>query len=118
MFALFIVLNRTEYLKDVLKAVEDVGLSCTVIDSVSANQYVNFYSPNTFASYDVPVVVGSMSMADDDSGIIYNKTLMVLVDDEEKAQQAMQAVESVVGDMARPGTGIMFYVPVVKAAGK
>ncbi|MBZ4665123.1 hypothetical protein [Mahella sp.] len=118
MLALFIVLNRTEYLKDVLKAVEDMGLSCTVIDSISANQYINFYSPNTFASYNVPVVVGSMSMADDDSGIIYNKTLIMLVEDEEKAQQAMETVESVVGDMARPGTGIMFYVPVVKAVGK
>lgn len=118
MLALFIVLNRTEYLKDVLKVVEDMGLSCTVIDSVSANQYINFYSPNTFASYNVPVVVGSMSMADDDSGIIYNKTLIMLVEDEEKAQHVMETVERVVGDMVRPCTGIMFYVPVVKAAGK
>lgn len=118
MFALFIVLNKTEYLKDVIKALEDIGLDCTVMDSLSANQYVNFYSPNTFASYDVPVVVGSMSMADEDSGITYNKTLVTLADDEEKASQAMKTVESVVGDMAIPGTGIMFYVPVIKAVGK
>jgi len=75
MFVLFIVLNDIEHLKEVLKVLDELNLSCTVLDSISANQYVNFYSPNTVASFGMPVVVGSMSMADDDSAIIYNKTL-------------------------------------------
>jgi len=116
MYALFIVLNKTEYLKEVIKALGDIGLDCAIMDSISANQYVNFYSPHTFDAYNIPVVVGSISMAEEDSGVIYNKTMIVLVENEEKAEQAMKAVESIVGNMDRPGTGIMFYVPVVKTA--
>lgn len=117
MFVLFVVLNDTEYLREILKVLDGLNLSCTVLDSISANQYVDFYSPNTVASFDAPVVVGSIDMADEDVAVIYNKTLVAVAEDEQKVLKAMDAVERVVGDMAKPGTGIMFYMPVVKAVG-
>ncbi len=46
----------------------------------------------------------------------YNRTIFALLPDD-KVDEAISAVESVVGDLSMPGAGVLFTVPVGKVVG-
>jgi len=46
-----------------------------------------------------------------------NKTIFSVIEREDQVNDAMAAVERVLGDMSKPDTGIMFVLPVIKFKG-
>lgn len=110
MYALFIVLNKVEKLKKVLLALKDSGVrGATIIDSVGAGDMMK----ESFSG--MPMLSGLMRGLQNNYDT--NKTIFSVIEREDQVNDAMAAVERVLGDMSKPDTGIMFVLPVIKFKG-
>ncbi|MEZ4357492.1 MAG: hypothetical protein R2876_02520 [Eubacteriales bacterium] len=104
------VLNKTEKLEELLAEFMRVGISgSTVISSMGMARVLNNYSDE-----DLPFL-GSIRM------ILYperekNNTIFTVLKDDQ-VQDALHAIEKVVGDIQKSDTGIMFTVPIDFAKG-
>lgn len=110
MFVLFIVLNKPEYLPQVLYKMKQIGIrGATVIDSMGAKTV----SKNI---YKIPVVGGLMKTLDGESQ--FNNTIFSVIEREEQVERAMNQIEQIIGgDMNQPNRGIMFVLPVTHFRG-
>lgn len=110
MYALFIVLNQIDYLDDVLAKFLEIGVTgATILDSQGmGSAIVNNDS-------DIPLF-GSLKAFLDNSRP-YNKTIFTLIESEELVERAVSAAKDIIGDIAQPGVGLMFTVPVGKVYG-
>lgn len=110
MYVLFIVLNDLDKLKEVLAALKSADVrGATIIDSVGAGAMME----EEFLGS--PLIGGFMRNLSGNYGS--NKTIFSVIEREEQVDRAMAAVEKVLGDMDKPGTGMMFVLPVVKFKG-
>ncbi|GEK92191.1 hypothetical protein [Alkalibacterium kapii] len=99
-----IVLNQTELLDDLLlKFDEEVGQAATVIDSVGMAQHLSRLDEAKVFSTIKPLVLSDHTE---------NKTIYSVIP-EDQLDLARQTVKSVLTDMGKPDTGIMFAVPVL-----
>ncbi|MFP4697458.1 MAG: P-II family nitrogen regulator [Eubacteriales bacterium] len=105
MYVLFVVLNETEYLSEILYKMKQLGIrGATVIDSMGAT------SVNK-GIYNIPVIGGFMKSIDRDSKI--NKTIFSVIEREKQVDRVMEHIEKILGgDMKKPNKGIMFVLPV------
>jgi len=96
-----IVLNKTEYLEDLLMAFLEIGVSgATVVDSVGMGRIL---------SHDVPIFTGLRSAFPGTSPV--NKTILV-VTAEEMVADILTAIDDVCGSFEAPGTGLIFVLPI------
>jgi len=109
-YVLFIVLNETEYLPEVLFKMKQLGIrGATIIDSMGATAINKDI-------YNIPVIGGLMKSIDGD--VQYNKTVFSVIEREEQVDLVMNHIEKVLGgDMKRPNKGIMFVLPVTHMRG-
>ncbi|WP_315116009.1 hypothetical protein [uncultured Clostridium sp.] len=106
MYALFLVLNEVDYLDDILSTFLDIGVKgATILDSQGMGGAL-VHGENR----DIPLFRSLKSFLD--SSRPYNKTIFTVIQSEELVKKAMQAVNDVVGDISRPGVGLMFTVPI------
>jgi len=106
MHILFLVLNEIEYLDDILAAFVDAGVKgATILDSQGMASAI---ASNT--NRQIPLFGSLKSFLD--SSRPYNKTVFTVVENEELLDKAVNAVNDVVGDIRKPGIGLMFTVPV------
>lgn len=106
MNALFIVLNKIEYLDDILDSFIDIGVKgATIIDSQGMGSAI------TSGGMGHEPFFGAIRSFLDNSRP-YNKTIFTVIEDDEVLDKAVQTVQDIVGDMNRPGVGMMFTVPV------
>ena len=104
---LVFVLNNEEYLEEVLEAYVEAGVTgATIIDSEGMGR---------FLTYEVPLFAGFKEFMKGNKP--YNKTIISVVRDEVVVGRVESLVDSIVGDLDRPGTGIMFTLPVDWASG-
>ncbi|NMA94539.1 MAG: hypothetical protein GX974_00690 [Clostridiales bacterium] len=102
---LFLVLNEIEYLDDILDAFIDVGIKgATILDSQGMG------SALANGERDIPFFGALRTLLD--NARPYNKTIFTVVEDEEVLKDAIEAVQDILGDMGKPGVGLMFTVPV------
>lgn len=109
MYLLLMVLDDATRLADVLEAWRSAGVQgVTILESTGLQRIIRRRE------------AGSMFMGFSrlfqDSGIGHN-TLFALIDSLELAEAAVTATESVLGDLRRPNTGIVFAVPVAQSWG-
>jgi nitrogen regulatory protein PII len=101
-----IILNKTESLEDLLTSFLEVGVSgATVLDGVGMGRIL---------SHDVPVFAGLRSAFPGASPA--NKTILTVVEDH-TVDDVLAAIEDVCGSFDRPGTGVVFVLPVEGAYG-
>lgn len=107
MTALFIVLNETKYLDDILAGFVEVGVSgATILDSQGmASAVMNGKNGNSIS------VFGNLKYMFQDAKP-YNKTIFTVIESEELLKKAIKKVQSVIGVVKRPGIGFMFTVPI------
>lgn len=111
MNVLFIVLNKTEYLDEILDAFVDIGISgATIIDSQGMGSAMTDVANNDEPFYGV-----LKSMLNDSKP--FNKTIFTVVKDEELLEKAVNTVKDIIGDIYKPGVGIMFTIPLGKTYG-
>jgi nitrogen regulatory protein PII len=101
-----IVLNKPEFLEDLLTAFLEIGVSgATVVDGVGMGRIL---------SHDVPIFTGLRSAFPGTSPV--NKTILVVADDS-IIDDILTATEDVCGSFEDPGTGLIFVLPVEVARG-
>lgn len=103
---LFIVLNKTEYLDDILDEFVEIGITgATIIDSQGMGSAMT-----DVENIDEPFYGVLKSMFEDSKS--YNKTIFTVINDKELLEKAVSTVKGIVGDIYKPGVGIMFTIPL------
>jgi nitrogen regulatory protein PII len=102
---LVIVLNKEEYLNDILEAFVEVGITgATILDSVGMGHKL---------AYEIPIFAGlrkSIKTAD------YNKTIFSVVQDDEILEEAIKLIGEII-DFDEPGSCLLFVVPLLVVKG-
>lgn len=103
---LVVVLNKDEYLEQVLQGFLEVGVrGATVIDSVGMGRII---------SYNIPIFAGLRHLFDAERP--QNKTIFAVVEDT-MVDDAIAMVEEICGSLDEPGAGIAFTVPISHVKG-
>lgn len=110
MYVLFIVLNETQYLSEILVALKDLGIrGATVINTLGSRKLQDEVEEKSFLFK----IVGSLQ-GDTKS----NRTIFSVIQKDEQIHEAMKAIEEILGgDMTVPNKGIMFVLPVTHFRG-
>ncbi len=103
---IFFVLNKEEFLNEVLESFVELGISgATVIDSVGMGRIL---------AHDIPIFAGFRNLLQESRP--GNKTIFSVVDDE-KIPLMVKTLEQIMGDLDEPGNGIFISIPVDFAKG-
>lgn len=104
---LIFVLNNEQYLEKVLGAYVEAGVAgSTILDSEGMGR---------FLAYEVPLFAGFKEFMKGNRP--YNKTIISVIRDQSIIERLKELIDDIVGGLDKPGTGIMFTVPVDWAAG-
>jgi nitrogen regulatory protein PII len=104
---LVFVLNKEEFLEDVLEAYVEAGVAgATLLDSEGMGR---------FLAYEVPLFAGFKEFMKGNKP--YNKTIISVIKHDAIISRVKDLVDKVVGGLENPGTGIMFTIPVDWAIG-
>lgn len=96
------VLNDQEKLDEVLSGYVEIGITgATVIDSVGMGRIL---------AKDVPIFAGFQSLLSGSRP--YNKTILSVVDEDEKIARAVELIEEICGKFEDAGAGIAFTLPL------
>lgn len=108
MYALFLVINETDYLDEILARFVDVGVQgATIMDSQGmASALVSS------RGRDYPLFGSLKALLE--GARPYNKTIFTVLDSEELVERTVEAVKDVLGDVDHPSVGFMFSVPIGK----
>lgn len=103
MYALFIVLNKVDYLDEILAKFLDIGVrGATVLDSQGM--------AGVIAENDVPVFGFLKTILDDSKP--YNKTIFTVLENQEMVDAVVESIKEILGDQTTAGAGFMFTVPI------
>ena len=101
------MLNKEEFLEDILEAFIGAGITgATILDSEGMGR---------FLIYEVPLFADFRDFVKGNKP--YNKTILSVVDGDEKIKRVEELIEQICGDLSFPGTGIFFTLPVDYARG-
>jgi len=107
MILLVFICNQPERLDEVLEGFLEVGITgATIIDTVGMGQIL---------SSEVPIFAGFRSMFRGASTV--NKTILSVINEPAKVEEAFDIIEEAVGTLDRPGNGIAFTVPIDRVRG-
>lgn len=106
MNVLFIVLNKPEYLDEILDSFVEIGVKgATILDSQGMGSAIT-----NGGKGNEPFFGAIRSFLDNSRP--YNKTIFTVIEDEEVLLKAVKTVKTIVGDITKPGVGMMFTLPV------
>ncbi|MEW5801789.1 MAG: P-II family nitrogen regulator [bacterium] len=100
MHLLVVVLNKEEFLDEVLEAFVEAGITgATIVDSVGMGRTL---------AYRIPIFAGlrkSIKTSD------YNKMIFSVVQSDEALHEVMDLLDEII-DFDVPGSGLLFVVPI------
>jgi len=103
---LILILNKVEKLEEVLEGFIEIGISgATVIDSVGMGHII---------SEEVPIFAGLRFMFTGSKP--HNKTILSVFK-KEKEEPLVRLLKKILGDLNKPGTGILFIFPIDRVEG-
>ena len=106
MNALFIVLNEVKYLDDILDSFVEIGVKgATILDS----QGMGSAMTNSGRGKE-PFFGGIRTFIENSKP--YNKTIFTIIDDKVLLDKTVKTVKEILGDIDRPGVGMLFTIPV------
>jgi nitrogen regulatory protein PII len=101
------ILNQQEKLDEIMAGFVEIGITgATIIDSVGMGRIL---------SQEVPIFAGFQSLLGGSRP--YNKTILSVVDDDEKVKLALQLLEEVCGSFQESGAGIAFTLDLDQVHG-
>lgn len=107
MHVVFFVLEREEYLEEILEAFLEKGIpGATVLQSTGMGKIMAEHCP---------IFIRLRSIITENN-LVNNHTIFVVVEDE-LVVRVLELIEEVVGDLEQPGTGVFFSLPVARAKG-
>jgi nitrogen regulatory protein PII len=103
---LILILNKVEKLEEVLEGFLEVGVTgATLIDSVGMGHIL---------SEEVPIFAGLRFMFA--GAKPHNKTIISVIKNE-KEEEILHLLNTILGDLYEPGTGIVFTIPLDRVEG-
>jgi nitrogen regulatory protein P-II 1 len=103
---LVLFLNKVEKLEEVLEGYVEIGITgATVLDSVGMGHIL---------CEEVPIFAGLRFMFA--GAKPHNKTVISVIKDE-KEEEAFRVLEKILGDLNKPGTGIVFTFTLDRVEG-
>ncbi len=110
MYVLFIVLNETQYLSEILTSLQHLGIrGATVINTMGARKIQDEEEEKSFLFKLVESLQGDTRN---------NRTIFSVIEKDEQIHEAMKSIEEILGgDMTVPNKGIMFVLPVTHFRG-
>jgi nitrogen regulatory protein PII len=112
MILVLFVLNDAEKLEDILDAWERVGVSgVTVLHSSGLGRARKIAGLRD----DLPLMPSLKDLFEQDE--YFSRTLFSVVKDEALADRLVAATEQVVGDLNKPGVGLIVVVPLLRVHG-
>ena len=109
MYALFLILNEVDKLDDILERLFALKIGATVVDSEGMGSMLVEHNR------EVPIFAGLRKLIE--GGRPLNKTVMSVIRDREKLDEARKIIDDELGKIDKPGKGFMFVVPVVECYG-
>lgn len=107
MQVLFVVLNKTKYLDEILAEFIKIGVKgATILDSQGMAGAIRDVDSG------LPSFGFLHSFMEDAKP--YSKTIFTVVKNEEMVDKAVSVVKTVLGEKAKTGAGFMFSVPIGK----
>jgi nitrogen regulatory protein PII len=107
MTLLVFICNKPDKLEEILEGFVEIGVTgATIIDTVGMGRLL---------SSEVPIFAGFRTMFRGASAV--NKTIMSVIDDPAKVEEAYSIIEDAVGSLNEPGAGIVFTIPIEKVKG-
>ncbi len=107
MYLLILVLNKTEYLDEILQELYKAGVSgATVMESRGMGRVICDNEPS----------FGGLRRMFQNCRP-ENKTIFVVIKSEEMIDKAVKAVETIIGDLEEEGQGILFTLPLHRIKG-
>lgn len=107
MTLLVFICNQPDKLEEVLEGFLEVGVTgATVIDTVGMGQIL---------STEVPIFAGFRTLFRGASTV--NKTILSVIDEPSKVQEALDIIDEIFGGLDQPGSGIVFTVPIENVRG-
>lgn len=104
MHALFIILNETNYLDDILAEFLNIGVSgATILDSQGMAGAIADKG-------DIPMFGLLKTFLDDSKP--YNKTILTVLESQQMVETVVELVKDILGEDAKTGAGFMFSVPI------
>lgn len=102
---LFLVLNKTEYLDEILDAFVELGVrGATILDSQGMGSAIsNSEKDSAFFGGLKSLLVNARP---------YNKTVFTVIEDKETLEKVVKEVKKILGNINEPGVGLMFTLPV------
>ncbi len=95
------VLNKEEYLNDILEAFVELGVGgATIIDSVGMARIL---------AHDIPIFAGFRNLLQESRP--GNKTIFCAVEDD-KIPKMVKTLEHIIGDLNEPGNGLFISLPI------
>jgi nitrogen regulatory protein PII len=101
------VLNNEEFLEEVIQAYIEAGVTgATILDSEGMGR---------FLAYEIPLFSGFKEFMKGNKP--YNKTILSVVSSQKVIDNVKKLVETIIGPLDAPGSGIMFSLDIDWAAG-
>ena len=99
---LVIILNKVEFFNDLLSILVEAGITqATILDSEGMGHHL---------AYEVPIFAGLRRLVGEEKA--HNKTVLALIKDIKMINELQRLLKEIDIDFAKPGTGIMFALPV------
>ncbi len=97
-----IILNKTEFLNELLSIFVEVGISrATILDSEGLGQHL---------AHDIPIFAGLKSLVGNSK--TYNKTILALIDDDSVLKDLKKLLKETEIDFSKDGMGVLFTLSV------
>lgn len=109
MHLMVVVFCDTEKTGELVRRLQEAGVSgATILEGVGAGRVKGDFNCT-------PLIAGFLKLLDNNH--VGNKVLFSVIKREDILQRAIQEITAVLGDLNKPGTGILFTVPVDQAVG-
>lgn len=107
MYALFLVLNETDLLEEILARFVDVGVQgATILDSQG------MASALAENRQDLPFLKSLKTRFE--SARPYSKIILTVLESEDLVERTVEAAQDILADVDLPGAGFMFSMPIGK----
>ena len=107
MTLLVCICNQPDKLEEILEGFLEVGVTgATVLDTVGMGKIL---------STEVPIFAGFQSLFRGAS--TGNKTILSVIDESSKVGEVLEIIEEIFGGLDRPGSGIVFTIPIENVRG-
>ena len=107
---LVVIINDESFLPDIISGFVEIGIKgATVIDSVGMGRIV---------AHEIPIFSGLQEAFGGGLGSgAHNKTILSVIESAELMEEAITMIKEICGSLDNPGTGLIFVLPVNRAAG-